>query len=145
MTASFGRNKTRGGGKPVFFKGEGGGKRIGLDRGQFHPRRLARACRLGRRQTDALRMISISGDSMVPLLEHDDTVMLDYSQTRPSPPGIFILDDGVGLVAKRIEIIPSTTPQMLRISSENSAYSSYQRRIDEVHIIGRVVWFARRL
>jgi phage repressor protein C with HTH and peptisase S24 domain len=34
---------------------------------------------------------------------------------------------------------------MLRISSENSAYSSYQRRIDEVHIIGRVVWFARRL
>jgi phage repressor protein C with HTH and peptisase S24 domain len=101
--------------------------------------------KLGRRQTDALRMISISGDSMVPLLEHDDTVMLDYSQTRPSPPGIFILDDGVGLVAKRIEIIPSTTPQMLRISSENSAYSSYQRRIDEVHIIGRVVWFARRL
>ena len=66
-------------------------------------------------------------------------------QTRPSPPGIFILDDGVGLVAKRIEIIPNTTPQMLRISSENSAYSSYQRRIDEVHIIGRVVWFARRL
>jgi len=101
--------------------------------------------KLGRRQTDALQMISIIGDSMVPLLEHDDTVMLDCSQTRPSPPGIFILDDGVGLVAKRIEIIPSTTPQMLRISSENSAYSSYQRRIDEVHIIGRVVWFARRL
>ena len=70
---------------------------------------------------------------------------IDCSQTRPSPPGIFILDDGVGLVAKRIEIIPSTTPQMLRISLENSAYSSYQRRIDEVHIIGRVVWFAHRL
>ena len=66
-------------------------------------------------------------------------------QPETQPPGIFILDDGVGLVAKRIEIIPSTTPQMLRISSENSAYSSYQRRIDEVHIIGRVVWFARRL
>ena len=101
--------------------------------------------KLGRRQTDASRMISISGDSMVPLLEHDDTVMLDCSQTRPSPPGIFILDDGVALVAKRIEIIPSTTPQILRISSENLTYSSYQRRIDEVHIIGRVVWFARRL
>ena len=73
----------------------------------------------------------------------------DFDLGRPNPPdqspGIFILDDGVGLVAKRIEIIPSTTPQMLRISSENSAYSSYQRRIDEVHIIGRVVWFARRL
>jgi len=49
------------------------------------------------------------------------------------------------LVAKRIEIIPSTTPQMLRVSAENSAFSSYQRRIDEIHIIGHVVWFAGRL
>ncbi len=84
-------------------------------------------------------MISICGDPMITLLEHDDTVMLDCSQARPSPPGIFFLDDGVGLVAKRIEIIPNTTPQMLSISSENSAYSSYQQRIDEVHVIGRVV------
>jgi phage repressor protein C with HTH and peptisase S24 domain len=75
-------------------------------------------------------MISISGDSMVPLLEHDDTVMLDCSQTSPSPPGIFILYGGVGLVAKRIEIIPSTTPQILRISHKNLACSSYQQRID---------------
>ena len=82
---------------------------------------------------------------MVPLFEYDDMVMLDYSKTSPSPPGIFILYNGVGLVTKRIEIIPSTTPQMLRISSKNLSYSSYQRRIDEVHIVGRVVWFARRL
>ena len=82
---------------------------------------------------------------MVPLFEYDDMVMLDYSKTSPSPPGIFILYDGVGLVTKRIEIIPSTTPKMLRISAKNLAYSIYQWRIDEVHIIGRVVWFARRL
>jgi hypothetical protein len=37
-------------------------------------------------------------------------------QTRPSAPVIFILDDSVGLFAKRIEIMPGTTPQMLRIS-----------------------------
>jgi phage repressor protein C with HTH and peptisase S24 domain len=90
-------------------------------------------------------MISTSGDWMVPLLEYDDTVMLDCSQASPSPPGIFILNDSVGLVAKRIEIIPSTTLQMLRIFPKNLACSSYQRRIDGVHIIGRVVWFARRL
>jgi len=82
---------------------------------------------------------------MVPLLEHDNTVMLDCSQTRPSPLRIFILDEGVGIVAKRIEIIPNTNPQMLRIVLENFSYSSYQRRIDEVHIVGRVVLFTRRL
>jgi hypothetical protein len=70
---------------------------------------------------------------------------INCSQTRPTPRGIFILDDGVGLVAKRIEIIPSTTPQMPHISIEKSAFSSYQRRIDEVYIVGRVVWFAGRL
>ena len=41
---------------------------------------------------------------------------INCSQTHPSPSSVFILDNGVGLVAKRIEIIPSTTPQMLRIS-----------------------------
>ena len=70
---------------------------------------------------------------------------INCSQTHPSPSGIFILDNGVGLVAERIEIIPSTTSQMLRISLENLASSSYQGRIDEVHIIGRVVCFAGRL
>ena len=70
---------------------------------------------------------------------------INCSQTHPSPSGIFILDNGVSLVAKRIEIIPSTTPQMLRISAENLAFSSYPGRIDEVHIIGRVVCFAGRL
>ena len=71
--------------------------------------------------------------------------MLDTDQTRPSPPGIFILFDGLGLVAKRIELVPSTNPQVLRICSENQAYTNYQRTIDEVQIIGRVVWFARNL
>ena len=70
---------------------------------------------------------------------------IDCSYTRPSSLGIFTLNGGVGLVVKRIKVIPSTTPKMLRISIENSDFSSYQRRIDEVHIIGRVVWFARRL
>ena len=94
---------------------------------------------------EALKLITISGDSMAPVLEHGDTVMLDTDQTRPSPPGIFILHDGLGLVAKRIELVPSTNPQLLRICSENPAYTNYQRTIDEVQIIGRVVWFARNL
>ena len=101
--------------------------------------------RLGGHSSSALRLISISGDSMAPRLEHDDLVMLDTSQKSPSPPGIFILHDGVGLVAKQIELIPNTQPQMLQIRSENPAYRTYRRCIDEVRIIGRVVWFGRRI
>ena len=92
-----------------------------------------------------LRLITISGDSMAPTLEHGDMVMVDTNRVGPSPPGIFVLDDGVGLVAKRVDAIPNTSPQLLWLSSDNPAYSNYQRRIDEVRVIGRVVWFARSL
>ena len=94
---------------------------------------------------DGLRLITISEDSMAPTLEQGDMVMVDTNRTSPSPPGIFVLDDGVGLVAKRVDAIPNTAPRMLRLSSDNPAYSNYQRRIDEVRVIGRVVWFARSL
>ena len=95
--------------------------------------------------TSSLRLITISGDSMSPTLEDGDLVMIDTGRTSPSPPGIFVLDDGVGLVAKRVDAVPNSFPQQLRLSSDNPAYSNYQRRIDEVRILGRVVWFARSL
>ena len=69
----------------------------------------------------------------------------DSQRRMPSPPGIFILDDGVGLVAKRVDAIPNSWPLALRLSSDNPAYSNYRRRVDEVHIVGRVVWFARSI
>ena len=94
---------------------------------------------------DGLKLLSISGDSMSPTLEDGDLVMVDTGRRTPSPPGIFILDDGVGLVAKRVDAIPNTAPPYLRLSSDNPAYANYQRRIDEVQIIGRVVWFARSI
>jgi len=95
--------------------------------------------------TSGLRLITISGDSMTPTLEDGDMVMIDTGRTSPSPPGIFVLDDGVGLVAKRVDAVLNSFPQQLRLSSDNPAYSNYQRRIDEVRILGRVVWFARSL
>ena len=82
---------------------------------------------------------------MDPTLADGDLVMIDTARKQPSPPGIFILDDGVGLVAKRVDAVPNTTPPMLRLSSDSPAYSNYQRRLDEVHIIGRVIWFGRSL
>ena len=93
----------------------------------------------------SLQLISVSGDSMDPTLADGELVMIDTARKQPSPPGIFILDDGVGLVAKRVDAVPNTTPPMLRLSSDGPAYSNYQRRLDEVHIIGQVIWFGRSL
>ena len=67
--------------------------------------------------------------------------MIDTSQHTASPPGIFMLHDGLGLVIKRIEPIPNTSPITLRMFSDNSAYSAYDLPIDEVCIIERVMWY----
>ena len=92
---------------------------------------------------DGLRLITMSGDSMAPTLEHGDMVMVDTNRTSPSPPGIFVLDDGVGLMAKLVDAIPNTRPGYCGCYPKNPAYNNYQRRIDEVRVIGWVVWFAR--
>ena len=96
-------------------------------------------------QIESLKLLTVRGDSMAPRLLHGDIVMIDTFQRTASPPGVFVLHDGLGLVIKQIEPIPNTTPVTLRIFSENTAYSAYDRSIEEVHIIGRMVWFARTM
>ncbi|HJP55021.1 MAG TPA: S24 family peptidase [Rhodospirillales bacterium] len=94
---------------------------------------------------DDLRMITIDGDSMYPLLSSGDRILLDTSQRIPVPPGIFVIWDGMGLVAKRVEHVPNSDPPKVIIKSVNPEYDTYERDAEEVHIIGRVVWTARRL
>ena len=89
-----------------------------------------------------LRLLTISGDGMNPSLCHGDTVIIDVSKKHPSPPAIFVLFDGFGLVAKRCEYIGA---ENVRITSDNSHYSAYEKSINKVEIVGRVVWFAREI
>lgn len=98
-----------------------------------------------RARASDLKIISIDGDSMEPVLAAGDKVLIDTSRTAPSPPGIFVLHDGLGLVAKQVEYVPNTDPPKLVIKSANARYQDYERTVDEVTIAGRVIWFARRL
>jgi len=92
-----------------------------------------------------LRMITIDGDSMEPLFASGNRILIDTSQRVPVPPGIFVIWDGMGLVAKRIEHEPNSEPPKVVIKSVNPEYDTYERDAEEVHIIGRVVWTSKRL
>jgi phage repressor protein C with HTH and peptisase S24 domain len=87
----------------------------------------------------------VEGDSMVPTLHDGDAVLVDMTRQFPSPPGIFVLDDGMGLVAKRLEHIPNSDPPAVRVISDNTLYPAYERTADEIRIIGRIRWFAREI
>ena len=94
---------------------------------------------------DNLRLLSVRGDSMEPILAAGDNIMVNTADTSPSPPGIFVLFDGIGIMAKRIELIPQADTGHIRISSANSQYSAYQRHLNDIRIIGRVIWYGRSL
>ncbi len=98
-----------------------------------------------RAKPDDLRMITVDGDSMEPLLSSGDRIMIDVSRQVPSPPGIFVIWDGLGLVAKRIEHVPHSDPPKVVLKSLNPEYDSYERSADEIRIVGRAVWVSRRL
>lgn len=93
----------------------------------------------------AARIMHVEGDSMEPTLKSGDIVLIDTSHRSPTPPGVFVLHDGMGLVAKRLEHIPNSDPPLVRIISDNPAYSAYERTAEEVNIIGRIRWFGRSI
>ena len=98
-----------------------------------------------RLRASGLKLIRVRGDSMQPTLEGGDVVMIDTTQTIPNPTGIFVLHDGFGLVAKRLERLAGGEIPSVRIISDNTRYSPYERSAEEIRIVGRVVWFSRNL
>ena len=90
-------------------------------------------------------VIRVEGDSMVPTLRPHDRVMVDLSKKAPSPGGVFALFDGLSVIVKRLEYIHGSDPPTVRIISDNDRHPNYERTLEEAHIIGRVIWRARRL
>ena len=98
-----------------------------------------------RARPEDLRIITVDGDSMEPVLSSGDRILIDVSRTVPVPPGIFVIWDGMGLVAKRIEHVPHSEPPRVVLKSLNPEYDSYERLAEEIRVVGRAVWVSRRL
>ena len=86
-----------------------------------------------------LAVIRVEGDSMEPDYLAGERLLVDTNKRIPSPPGVYVLWDGFGLVLKRVEILPGATPPRLRIKSINPSYAEYERPMDDVQINGRVI------
>lgn len=89
--------------------------------------------------TSTMRIIQVMGDSMVPEFNPGDRVMVNTADRMPSPPGVFVLWDGFGLIIKRCEMVPKSSPAKVILSSANSNYSTYEMELSELDIQGRVV------
>jgi len=89
-------------------------------------------------------LIDVRGDSNFPEFHHGDQILVDKRDRNPVQPGYFALWDGDGYVVKKVERVPQRRG-WYRIFSANTQYREYEIEETDTTIMGRPVWFARRL
>ncbi len=92
-----------------------------------------------------LRILTVSDDCMSPALIKEDIILIDISKKVPNPPGMFALFDGQGFVLKRLEYVRKLNSSSIIVKSDNQTYTPYETTLDEIDIIGKVVWFSRKI
>lgn len=125
------------------FAGMGGG---GTGEGDLAQALMPRALiedELRARPSDLI-LIEARGESMQPDFQHGDQILIDKRDRDPVQPGAFALWDGDGYVVKLVERVPHKRG-FYRIFSANGRFSAYEVEEDLVRIMGRPVWFGRRL
>ncbi len=93
---------------------------------------------------EALSVIRVEGDSMLPTLADGDHILVDADDRERLRDGIYVLRTDDALLVKRLSVHPAT--RRLSIRSDNDAYPSWDDCDPaEVAVIGRVVWVGRKL
>ena len=88
-----------------------------------------------------LSAIRVAGDSMDPLLRDGDEILVDRTP-RPFREGVHVVRLGEALHVKLLQAVP---PGRLRLISKNPAYEPVEVAMEDVDIVGRVVWKGGRL
>lgn len=88
-----------------------------------------------------LAAIRVSGDSMEPLLRDGDEILVDRTP-QPFREGIHVLRMGEVLHVKRVQAGP---PGRVNLISANPAYEPVRVALDDIDVIGRVVWKSGRI
>ena len=91
-----------------------------------------------RMQPGEILVLEVIGDSMSPTLESGDRVMVDTTYSRPTPDGIYVIEEGDGPMVKRLQLVRRTEPPEIRIISDNKNHESYTLCLEDIRIVGRV-------
>ena len=127
---------------PTFVGAGGGGTGDGEAKYELMPRSLIEVDLRG--APADFMLVNVRGESMQPDFLHGDQILIDRRDNNPIQPGAFALWDGDAHVIKLVERV-SQKRGWYRVFSANQRFSEYEVSEDEIAIIGRPVWFGRRL
>jgi transcriptional regulator with XRE-family HTH domain len=98
-----------------------------------------------RADPEKLLAMLAEGNSMEPVFYGGDQILVDTRRLSLAQPGAFCLWDGDGHVIKYLERIPGSDPPRVKVMSANGMYEPHERLVEEIRIVGRVIWFGRRV
>lgn len=101
------------------------------------------AVKAGFKRMTKVFALPVIGDSMEPTLPNGSFVFIDTTHIVPSPPDVYALDYGDGLMIKRLEMLPGN--EKIVVMSDNKRYREHELSQEDVRVYGRVVaWFQWR-
>jgi phage repressor protein C with HTH and peptisase S24 domain len=100
---------------------------------------------ISRGRPQDVSIIQVQGDSMTPTLADGDDILVDSGDgAEHLRDGIYVLRREDSLLVKRIALSP--VPGRFSIKSDNPAYPDWPEvALEDVNIIGRVIWAGRRV
>lgn len=94
-------------------------------------------------------ILETDGDSMRPTIESGERIIVHTGMRMPSPDGVFALRDTFGnIIAKRLQVLrkgDQNDPPRVLIISDNKSHPTEEVGLDEISIVGRVLWGLKRL
>lgn len=96
-----------------------------------------------RARTDAppekIRIFSVKENSMSPDFMPGEQVLVDLSDTGPSPSGVFVISDGMGHIIRQCEYVPRSSPPAVRLTARNPRFDPRVMPLKQAGLMGRVI------
>jgi hypothetical protein len=89
--------------------------------------------------SDKIKILQVRENVMEPDFKQGEYVLVDLSDRKPSPPGVFIVSDGFGHMIRDCAYVPKTTPPEIRISAKNNGFHTQTLKASDFEIVGRVI------
>lgn len=86
-----------------------------------------------------IKIFAVQEKTMTPDFLPGEHVLVDLSDTQPSPPGVFIISDGLGFIIRHCAHIPYSQPPIVQLSTASDKDEPYRTTLDKAGIIGRVI------
>lgn len=88
---------------------------------------------------DKVRIFAVQEQAMAPDFMPGQHILVDLSDTQPSPPGVFVVADGLGQIIRQCEYVPQSQPPQVRLSARAPGFSATTLPLAQAGILGRVI------